>query len=87
MTDTIKIVKALETVAGTTVRAWQDRYYVNFDAARGSRANGDLRTKVWIKGDTLTVELGKGYTSDTFNAALNAVTAAARSVGATVRGA
>lgn len=68
-----------------TVKAWNDRHYINLTAARGSRANADLRTKLWIKGDVLTIEQGKGYHSDAYIAAKGALIAAVEAAGGTIR--
>jgi hypothetical protein len=49
---------------------WKDRLYLTLAAVRGSRHNADLRTKIWLRADTLTIEIGKGYNSDAFIAQL-----------------
>ena len=67
------------------VSEWNGRYYVNLEAARGSRANADLKSKLWIKGDMLTIETAKGYHSDAYIAAKDAVIAAVEAAGGSVR--
>lgn len=80
------LVEAAKSVQGVEkVSEWKDRHYVNLAASYGSRANGDLRTKLWIKGDVLTIEIGKGYTSDEFRAQMHALEAAVAQAGGTVR--
>jgi hypothetical protein len=83
MTTLIETLAELPEVE--KVSAWNDRHYVNLAAARGSRANADLRTRIWLKGDVLTIEAGKGYHSDAFAAAKQAVIDAAAAAGATIR--
>lgn len=78
--ETIKQLPEVEQIS-----EWRDRHYVNLAAARGSRANADLRTKIWLKGDMLTIERGKGYYSDAFLAAERALTAAVAAAGGSVR--
>lgn len=78
--STISALPAVERVA-----EWKDRHYITLAAAKFSRANADLRTKIWLRGDVLTVETGKGYHSDAFSAAKDALLTAARDAGATVR--
>lgn len=81
--DMIAALTALAEVE--TVKAWKDRHYVTLAAAKGSRANADLRTKLWLKGAVLTIETGKGYHSDAYIAAKQAVIAAVTAAGGTVR--
>jgi hypothetical protein len=83
MTDLAKTLAALPEVE--RVSAWNDRHYINIAAARGSRANADLRTKMWVKGSVLTIETGKGYHSDAYIAAKAAIIAAVQAAGGTVR--
>lgn len=78
--DVIKTVAAVEQV-----KQWQDRYYVNLTAARGSRANADLRTKIWAKGDILTIESGKGYHSDAYISGKHELIEAVKAAGYAVR--
>ena len=78
--DTIKSVAAVEQV-----KAWNDRHYITLTAARGSRANADLRTKIWLKGDTLTIEAGKGYHSEAWIAGKYELVDAVKAAGGTVR--
>ena len=80
LTDTISALPAVEAV-----KPWNDRAYVTLAAARGSRANADLRTKMWIKGTVLTIESGKGYHSEAYIAAKYAVIEAVQAAGGTVR--
>lgn len=67
------------------VSPWKDRHYINLVASRGSHANADLRSKLWVKGNVLVYEAGKGYHSDAYLAAKRAVIAAAAAAGATVQ--
>lgn len=83
MTDLAKTLAALPEIEA--VRPWNDRHYLNIAAARGSRANADLRTKMWIKGSVLTIETGKGYHSDAYIAAKHAIIAAVQAAGGSVR--
>ena len=76
-------IAALATVA--KVAAWNDRHYINLEAARGSRANADLRTKIWIKANILTIEQGKGYHSDAYIAAMGEIEALVVAEGGSVR--
>lgn len=78
--DTIKSFPAVERIA-----PWKDRTYITLAAVRGSRANADLRTKIWLKGDVLTIERGKGYHSTEFGAQENQIVEAVKSAGGTVR--
>jgi hypothetical protein len=83
MTNLIETIKALPEVA--KINEWKDRYYITLEAARGSRANADLSTKVWLKGSVLTFEGGKGYHSDAYTAAKYALIAAVEAAGGTAR--
>lgn len=83
MTDLAKTLAELPEVG--RVSAWNDRHYVTLAAARGSRANADIRTKMWVKGSVLTIETGKGYHSEAFVAAKHTVIAAVQAAGGTVR--
>lgn len=65
MTTILDIIK---TVPGARVSAWKDRHYVNLPINSGF--NGDRSAKVWVRGNVLTVEQGKGYVSDDFRDAL-----------------
>jgi hypothetical protein len=80
LTDVITALPQVERVS-----AWSDRHYVNLKASRGSRDNGDLRTKIWFKGSELTIESGKGYFSSAFNDAKAALIAAVETAGGCVR--
>ena len=64
------------------IAPWNNRTYINLDCGKGW--NGDARTKVWFRDMTLTIEMGKGYTSPEFRAALAAVEAAATAAGAKI---
>ena len=83
MTDLLAIIAQVPGVEA--VRPWQDRHYINLAAARGSRANADLRTKLWVKGSVLTIEFGKGYFSDAWKAQKASLVAAVTAAGGTVR--
>lgn len=83
MSTILDTIKALDVVASTN--EFHGRVYINLAAARGSRANADLRTKLWVKGDVLTIEGGKGYHSDAYIAAKYALTDAVVAAGGTVR--
>lgn len=78
--DTIKALPAVERIA-----PWKDRVYVTLAAARGSRARADVQTKIWIKGDVLTIEASKGYHSDAYIAEKYQVIEAVEAAGGTVR--
>lgn len=80
ITETIKKMPEIERVS-----EWNDRLYITLAAARGSKFNADLRTKIWLKGDTLTIERGKGYHSDAYTTAKEAVIATVTAVGGSVR--
>lgn len=67
------------------VKGWNDRHYITLAAARGSRANADLRTKLWIKGTVLTIETGKGYHSEAYIAAKHNLIAAVTAAGGSIR--
>lgn len=79
----------IQTVTDLTcvdrVAAWNDRHYITLTAARGSRANADLRTKMWIKGTVLTIETGRGYHSDAYIAEKRALIDAVVAAGGSVR--
>jgi hypothetical protein len=77
-----KIAKLAEVAK---VSEWNGRYYINLEAARGSRANADLKSKLWIKGDVLTIETAKGYHSDAYIAAKHAIIAIVESAGGSIR--
>lgn len=72
MTKLLQIVEQSAAVA--KVAAWNDRHYVNLEGAN-TRANGDRSSKIWIKGDVLTIEGGKGNHSPTFLASLETLKA------------
>ncbi len=79
MTTTLKIAEDSQAVA--KVAQWQDRHYVNL-VGYNSRAAGDRTTKIWIKGDVLTIEDGKGSNSPTFLADLETLKAELVAAGA-----
>jgi len=81
--DILKTVT--DHAAVETIKAWSDRHYLTLVAARGSRANADLRTNLWLRGDVLTIESGKGYHSDAYLAAKHALIDAVQAAGGTVR--
>lgn len=89
ITITNAIIAAISEVGAVErVAEWSGRYYVSIAGARTSRAKADNTTKIWIKGSTLTVDGGrKGYHSEAFIEARDAVVAAALTAGATVVGA
>lgn len=72
MTDLIKI--AQDSAAVSKVSAWNDRHYVNLNGF-DSRAAGDRSTKIWIKGNVLKIEGGKGNNSPSFLADLETLKA------------
>lgn len=80
ITETIKQMPEVERIS-----EWNGRLYITLAAARGSKFNADLRSKIWIKGDALTIERGKGYHSDAYTAAKEAVIATVAAAGGTVR--
>ena len=67
MTSIIETVAKSAAVA--KVSAWNDRHYVNLFGFN-PRAAGDKSTKIWIKGNALKIEGGKGNNSPTFLADL-----------------
>lgn len=86
MSNSTPILAAVSALALVErVADWNGRHYINLAAARGSRANADLRTKIWLKGTVLTIETGKGYHSDAYIAAKADLVAAVEAAGATVR--
>ena len=78
-----KLIDTLQDVPGVELNTWKDRVYVNLpqDGWRGDRT-----TKIYIKGDTLTVQDGKGYRSDKFNEAYRAMVDALEAAGAEYEG-
>jgi hypothetical protein len=81
--DIIDSIKTLPIIERTS--EWKDRHYVTMTAARGSRSNADLKAKLWIKGDVLTIESAKGYHSDQFIADKHALIEAVKAAGGSVR--
>lgn len=79
----IDTIKSLPIVERTS--EWKDRHYVTMTAARGSRANADLRTKIWIKGDVLTIESAKGYHSDQYISDKHSLIETVKAAGGSVR--
>lgn len=65
-------------------KPWNDRVYVTL-AGVSRHHNADLRTKIWARGDVLTIEEGKGYHSDAWIASKYALLDAVRAAGCTVR--
>ena len=63
----IEIAQKSQAVA--KVAAWNDRHYLNLNGFN-SRAAGDRSTKIWIKGNVLKIEGGKGSNSPSFLADL-----------------
>lgn len=71
MTMTEKTLADIAALAGVqSVRKHEasGRYYLNMAQGGG---NADRNSKVWIKGDTLTVEWGKGNHSPAFKTAID----------------
>lgn len=79
-----KLVEIATKIDGAKVSEWRDRYYVNLPANKAYR--GDRTTKVWIKGDVMTVEAGRGCRSDGFDDALRALIEAVEAAGAVRKG-
>lgn len=79
----IEIIKDLTQVE--RVAAWQDRHYITLAAVRSSHAKADRLTKIWTKGDVLTIETGKGYHSDAYIAEKYALIEAVKAAGGSVR--
>ncbi len=69
-----KIIASLPEVAKAS--AWNDRVYIRL-ANLSKNSNGDRNLKIWIKGDTVTMEPYKGYLSDGASAGVAAIEAAA----------
>jgi len=74
-----------KSAAVTKVSPWKDRHYISLAGFNGRYA-GDRNLKVWIKGDTLTVEGNKGTRSSELSESLSALTAAVETAGATRKG-
>jgi hypothetical protein len=76
----IQVISKLSMVS--KVSAWNDRTYINlvgYDAG----SHGDRTRKIWIKGDILTIERGKGVCSGRFGASFDDFIAALIAAGAT----
>lgn len=67
-----KMIAELDVVVRVSHHEPTGRDYVNLTLGR---CNADRNTKIWIKGDTLTVDWGKGLYSETFKAAVDALEA------------
>lgn len=61
MTAILNVVRKSNVVA--RMSPWNDRIYINLKGA-ASNCAGDRNLKIWIKGNTLTIEGGKGTRSD-----------------------
>lgn len=72
---------ATKSAAVAKVSAYSDRHYVNL-AGFNSRADGDRSAKIWIKGNVLKIEGGKGSISPTFSADLEILKAELVAAGA-----
>jgi len=48
------------------VSAWKDRFYVEL-SGRNSSFAGDRTLKIYLSGDSLVIEAGKGYMSPTMS--------------------
>lgn len=55
--------------AVANVAGWKNRHYINLKGANRSLA-GDRNLKIWVRGDTLTIEGAKGCRSGAFRASL-----------------
>ncbi len=80
MTDLIAKISALPMVA--KVSPWDGRVYVNLDGY-SARAHGDRTHKIWVKGNKIVIEEGKGLTSPAFAASHKDFLAAIAEMGAT----
>lgn len=81
MIDITEIAK-LSCVA--RIAPWKDRHYITLaNVSRSAKA--DHRSKLWIKGDILTTETGKGYHSDGYIADKYALIEAVKALGGSVR--
>jgi hypothetical protein len=74
-------INKIDAVERTSL--WQDRIYITLRGV-DSHANADLRTKIWVRGKTLTIESGKGYHSDGFIASKEALVSSLTALGAEV---
>jgi hypothetical protein len=74
-----------EMPAVERVSAWNDRHYITLTASVGSRYKADKGVKLWLKGTRLTIESAKGYHSDAFSEARDALADAVRAAGGEVR--
>lgn len=81
--DLLQIISALPQVE--RVSPWKDRHYITLASAKGSRARSDLNTKIWAKGDVLTIETAKGVSSDAWIADKYALIEAVEAAGGKVR--
>jgi hypothetical protein len=72
---------ATQSAAVAKVSEWNDRHYVNLVGFE-PRAAGDRSTKIWIKGNVLKIEGGKGMNSPSFLASLEALKAELVAAGA-----
>lgn len=72
---------ATKSEAVAKVSAWNDRHYVNLNGFN-SRAAGDRSIKIWIKGNVLHIEGGKGSISPSFSADLETLKAELAAAGA-----
>lgn len=60
MTKMLEIAKSCQAVY--RVGAWADRFYLSLRGFDPSM-RGDKTLKIWITGDTLTIQAGPGYRS------------------------
>lgn len=78
------IIDTIKTLAGVErVSEWRDRTYITLTI--NPKFNADRLSKLWLKGNVLTVETGKGYHSDAYIAAKHAVIDAVKAAGGSVR--
>ncbi|MEW6258142.1 MAG: hypothetical protein AB1592_19490 [Pseudomonadota bacterium] len=61
-----EMIQSFDCVA--KVSAWKDRYYVEL-TGRSSSFAGDRTLKIFLSGNDLVIESGKGYMSPTMSAA------------------
>lgn len=65
-------------------KIWNDRIYITLHGTN-DRAKADFTTKLWTRGDVLTIEGGnKGYHSDTFISARDDLISAIEALGGRV---
>jgi hypothetical protein len=78
----ISQIQALPMVS--KISPWNDRVYVNL-VGFDSRNHGDRTRKIWIKGNIITIERGKGCCGGEFSASFAAFLRAIEQIATTDR--